>query len=103
MAECVISWAPGPTGEPETECGVHRHPAPCPLNGKPACPDPMHGYAHDPQSRDRVVAYWQLRTRRQRQLVIHKVTDKTIRRQHRYREDGVCWCGTETFGAEEPR
>lgn len=72
MAECVISaiidTSNGNTLVPA--CMVHITYAPCPHDGEPACPSPVHSF-RGRATRDQAVHQWQLRTRRQRPLVIH--------------------------------
>ncbi len=71
MAECVISaivdtddgYALVPA------CVVHTCFAPCPHDGEPACPAPLHMFGH--QDRAEAIRVWRLRTRGQRPLVIH--------------------------------
>ena len=71
MAECVVS-AIVDTDDGNAlvpACVVHTAFAPCPHDGEPANPAPLHMFGH--QDRAEAIRVWQLRTRGQRPLVIH--------------------------------
>lgn len=68
-AHCVLSLANAGDVAGEIVCMVHTHVAPCPRNGEPASPSVIH--TAPVPSRDRAVTAWELRTHRQRTLVIH--------------------------------
>ena len=71
MAECVISAIlDTDEGGMVPACVVHTCHAPCPHDGEPACPAPLHAFAGD-GTRDDALRMWDLRTRRQRPLIIH--------------------------------
>lgn len=105
MAHCVISRirdADDPTGQllelimggPMTACVVHRHPHPCPNDGEPADPAPIH--VDDRYGRVPAVAQWASRTARQRPLVIHQGSLACTAPAHE--TDGVlCWCRPEVI------
>ena len=100
MASCVISAIidtdDGCSLVPA--CVVHAAHAPCPHDGEPACPDPLHAFPGN-GTRDDVLRLWRLRTRGQRPLIIH--TDAIRDPDDHVYEDGVlpCPCGAEIFPA----
>ena len=103
MAHCVISaivdtdvdYALVPA------CMVHTCHAPCMHDGEPANPAPLHAF----NLSDRVAAIrvWQIRTHRQRPLVIHDEQRIPDPYDH-VLEDEVhpCPCGAEVLAAEAP-
>jgi hypothetical protein len=107
MAHCVISrihGTDGPlpwlvevmTGGPVTVCVVHAHHHPCPRDGQPADPSPLH--TDDHHGRVPAVALWATRTDRQRPLVIHQGNLASTAPEH---ETGgpLCWCRPEVLPA----
>lgn len=69
MARCVITGiADGSGGAVVSSCAVHARNTPCPEDGKPANPAPVHAFDAD---RDVAIRAWEARTGRQRPLVIH--------------------------------
>lgn len=99
MSHCVIS-AVMDTDDPllpvHGACVVHTHYAPCPHNGEPASPIPLHA-DHTP-SRAEAIASWEQKTHRQRPLVLH-LGSWSDERDHDI-DSGTCWCDPETFPAE---
>jgi hypothetical protein len=107
VAHCVISRvrdANDPTGRllealmggPMTACVVHAHHHPCPRDGQPADPAPLH--TDDRHGRVPAVALWATRTDRQRPLVIHQGNLGSTAPAHE--TDGVlCWCRPEVLPA----
>lgn len=70
MAHCVISAVFDTDGEALVPaCIVHAYYAPCPRDGKPASPTPLHG--DDRLGERQAVEFWERQTDRQRPLVVH--------------------------------
>lgn len=108
MARCVISRIHddhshyarllGVLGEPVTACMVHVHYQPCPHDGQPADPNPVH--TDDRHGRIPAVAQWATRTGRQRPLVIHQGSLDCPSPAHEL--DGpLCWCRPEVIPATD--
>ena len=100
MAECVVS-AIMDTGNGcalVPACVVHCCHAPCPHDGEPANPAPLHAFTGN-QTRDDAVRTWRQRTRRQRPLIIH--TDLIPDPYDHVMEDETypCPCGAEILPA----
>jgi hypothetical protein len=100
MASCVIS-AIVDTDDGNAlvpACIVHTCHAPCPHDGEPACPVPLHAFPGN-GTRDEALRMWRLRTRGQRPLIIH--TDAIPDPDDHVYEDEVlpCPCGAEIFPA----
>lgn len=99
MAECVISAIlDTDEGGMVPACVVHTTFAPCPHDGEPACPVPLHAFNH--ADRDAAVRFWQLRTRGQRPLIIHDEQRIPDPYDH-VMEDEIhpCPCGAEILPA----
>jgi len=79
-------------------CIVHTCHAPCPHDGEPACPAPLHSFPGN-GTREEAVRMWRLRTHAQRPLIIH--TDKIPDPYDHVYEDEVlpCPCGAEIIPA----
>jgi hypothetical protein len=101
MAHCVISAVidTDDAGSlfPEPACVVHAHWAPCPLDGDPASPLPLH--ALPGTTRATATRMWQVRTHRQRPLVIHRVDGRRAE-EHDSGDSTTCACGPEVLAAE---
>lgn len=99
MAACVISLiSDADTGGSFPACMVHARDYPCPLDGEPASPVPVHAWA---ETRDDAIGMWAERTDRQRPLVIHS---RSLRPADEHvMEDRVlpCPCNPEILAAEE--
>jgi hypothetical protein len=83
-------------------CVVHTHYAPCPLDGEPACPLPLHSDAHP--SLEAVLAFHAERTLGQRPLVLHRgrITDLgPDGQEHVVSERTDCWCGPTLYPPQE--
>lgn len=99
MAHCVVSNLIDTDLDGDAvvlACMVHITHAPCPHDGEPASPSPLHGDAHP--SREEVIALWAARTNRQRPLHIHRgdLADGS----HLVETEGVCQCGPEILEPE---
>ena len=104
MAHCVIS-AVVDTDDGNAlvpACVVHATFAPCPHDGEPACPAPLH-FLPATGTRDDALRMWRLRTRGQRPLVIHD-EQRTPDPEGHVIEDEIrpCPCGAEVLAAEAP-
>jgi hypothetical protein len=99
-AHCVVSVVAdsdaGPFADATSACVVHCHHTPCPDNGKPANPDPIH--SDTSFGRVRVVMEWASRTDRQRPLVIHNGSLASMHPEH-WTDGRDCWCRPETVPA----
>jgi hypothetical protein len=83
-------------------CMVHITWAPCPHNGEPACPVPLHAYLGGGTDRDGALRMWRIRTHRQRPLILHTEAAGRTPEDHITEEDMTpCWCGAEVLPAEE--
>jgi hypothetical protein len=83
-------------------CVVHRHYAPCPLDGDPACALPLHGDEHP--SREAALASHEIKTLGQRPLVLHRgsLTDLSpTGAEHVVDERTDCWCGPTLYPPQE--
>lgn len=109
MARCgplaAVLDADDPTWPVRGACVVHRHYAPCPLDGEPACPDPIHGDCR-PSAEAGLTAH-RYRTLGQRPFVQHMgslVDLSPSGAQHYAGADldaaAACWCGPVVFPAE---
>lgn len=101
MADCVIS-AIVDTDDGYSlvpACVVHTCHAPCPHDGEPANPGPLHAFAGN-GTRAEVIRMWQIRTRGQRPLIIHDEQRIPDPYDH-VQEDKVlpCPCGAEILPA----
>jgi hypothetical protein len=97
MAVCVMGRILDTDVEPMAvvvACRVHCHYAPCPKNGEPASTTPIDSV--DGDGRERALHAWDLNTKRQRPLLLHRGT-WTDERSHQF--GGACWCGPERFEA----
>lgn len=76
-------------------CAVHCHWSPCPHDGEPAVPTPLHGT--DEFGRDDAIAGWEAKTARQRPYVLHHGSwnDKRSHVVTTHRTD--CWCDPEVL------
>lgn len=94
MAYCIHSLINEPFPDAAIACMVHAVVWPCPRDGEPASPVPLH--ADTTPSREATVKMWEIRVARQRPLIIHRgdVTDGT----HELSED--CLCHPEALPAE---
>lgn len=97
MAECVISAIVDTDNGNALvpACVVHTMYAPCPHDGEPADPAPLHMFA--PTARHDAIRMWRLRTHRQRPLIIH--TDRIPDPEDHVCETEVisCPCGAEVL------
>lgn len=92
-AHCVVS----PVNDGELACMVHTAMAPCMHDGEPANPGVIHSDAIP--SRNRAIAVWQLRTHRQRTLVLH--VGDSVDGSHDLGVNAVdCACGPEVLWAQ---
>lgn len=95
MAVCVI----GATMDTDNgdrivpACNVHCYYAPCPMNGAPASTTPIE--TTDEQGREKALAFWELRTKRQRPLVLHHGSWG----DDRDHDGAACWCGPDLLPA----
>jgi len=96
VVSVVADSATGPFAA-TSACVVHCHHAPCPDNGRPANPDPLH--SDTTFGRVRTVAEWATRTDRQRPLVIHQGSLASMHPEH-WTDGRDCWCQPETVPAE---
>lgn len=98
MAHCVVSRLIDTEVGVRLACIVHAHIAPCPLNGDPAAPGPMH--CSDEPGRDAVIKSWELRTHRQRTVVIHRGSLDAKKQHATGRTSFDCWCEPEILVGE---
>jgi hypothetical protein len=100
MAHCVISAIIDTDADAvRPACVVHTHYAPCPNDGEPANTAPLHalpGVATRAQS----LRMWQIRTHKQRPLVIHRVDGRGAE-DHESGDSTECSCGPEVLAARE--
>lgn len=95
MARCVLSLINQDLPDEGMACMVHTHYAPCPRDGEPANPEPIHSDDH--LSRASAIGIWKIRSGGQRSLLIH----------HGALVDGThklwagCWCKPEALTAAE--
>lgn len=98
MAHCVISAVFDTDADSMMPaCVVHAAEAPCPRNGEPASPAPLH--TDDAPGRDKAVRFWELRTHRQRLLVLHHGSLGDDRKHATEVDDTTCWCEPELLPA----
>jgi len=93
---CVITARPNGGG---LRCAVHDHPNPCPRNGQPAAPGPVHD--DDRWGRLTAITTWIYRTARQRPLVIHEGNLDCARPSRPHDLVGDCWCRYELVPAAD--
>ena len=96
MAHCVISHVIDTDASPiegAPGCVPHCHWAPCPENGNPAAPEPLHSFLTT--ARESVVRTWRLKTHAQRPLVIHCGAPGDKPEHACGTQDMDCWCGPE--------
>lgn len=83
-------------------CIVHRHYAPCPLDGEPAVAAPLHLDCRP--TVEATVADWSAKTLRQRPALVHMASwlDLGPDGQEHVVDDDIldCWCGPVLFPAE---
>jgi hypothetical protein len=100
MAHCVISAIFDSEDGMVPACVVHTTYAPCPHDGEPANPGPLHMFNHE--SRDAGVEFWRLRTHGQRPLVIHDEQRMPDLAGHVIEDEILpCPCGAEVLKAVE--
>lgn len=103
MAHCVISAI----ADADVDyvlvpaCMVHTAYAPCMHDGEPASPVPLHAF--NCADRAAAIGMWEIRTHRQRPLIIHdehRIPDPS----GHVAEDEIrpCPCGAEVLAAEAP-
>ena len=102
MAHCVIS-AIADSDEGYAlipACMVHTAHAPCMHDGEPASPVPLHAFGCS--ERGEAIRMWEIRTHRQRPLIIHDERRIPEPSGHVV-EDEIhpCPCGAEVLAAEE--
>jgi hypothetical protein len=98
MAHCVISPIVDADDMVVAEaCMVHAHWAPCPRDGEPAAPLSLHALG---TTREDALNSWQIRTDRQRPLVIHRDDGRPID-AHTSDDGDHCSCGPEIIPAEQ--
>ncbi|MEU7787713.1 hypothetical protein [Amycolatopsis sp. NPDC049159] len=79
-------------------CVVHTHHAPCPRDGEPANPTPLHG--DDLPGETAMVRAWADLTDQQRPLVVHHMGRGVDRLGHN--KDGLeCPCSPSVYPARE--
>lgn len=102
MAHCVISAivdTEDPTLPLVTACVVHTSFTPCEHYGEPANPAPLHALNG---TRDEKLRLWQVRTHRQRPLLVHNDSAGMDAEDHTMGTgDTSCSCGAEFLPAEE--
>lgn len=97
MAHCVLSMVVDTDRHNEflLACMVHTMYAPCRRGGQPATATPLHAWSD--QSREASVQMWEIRTDRQRPLMIHHGGAVDAERHDTDADD--CWCGPELVAA----
>jgi len=102
VAHCVISAiADADVGYALVPaCMVHTAHTPCIHDGEPANPAPLHAF--NLSEREDAIRMWQLRTHRQRPLIIHDESRIPDPADHVV-EDEIhpCPCGAEVLAADE--
>lgn len=101
MAHCVISAiADADVGYALVPaCIVHASPAPCLHDGEPANPAPLH--ALNCSDRQDAIGMWQIRTHRQRPLVIHHERRIADPADHVIGDEILpCPCGAEVLACD---
>jgi hypothetical protein len=94
MAHCVESTILDTDGDRfVSACVVHTHHAPCPRDGEPANPAPLHVWS---ERRAGSVREWAIRTDRQRPLIIHNGSPADAT-EHQIDGTAECWCGPEVI------
>ena len=102
MAHCVISAILDTDVDAMVPaCMVHTTHAPCMHDGEPANPAPLHAF--NLSEREDAIRIWQIRTHRQRPLIIHDERRIPDPNDH-VLEDEIhpCPCGGEVLAAEAP-
>lgn len=99
MATCVrsviIDTDGGLPGVRTEACMVHTHRWPCPRQGHPADPAPLHAYPPY-TTRGQALRMWEIRTARQRPLIIHDMTRLADPDDHIFETRVLpCPCGPE--------
>jgi hypothetical protein len=102
MADCVISAVP------DTEdglslapaCMVHVSWAPCLHDGEPATPVPLHAFLDEHGTRAEATRIWEIRTGRQRPLVLHRAGALACLEDHWADDRTGCPCVPEVLPAE---
>ena len=81
-------------------CMVHAAHAPCMHDGESASPVPLHAFGYS--ERGEAIRVWEIRTHRQRPLIIHDEQRIADPEDHVV-EDKIrpCPCGAEVLAAEE--
>ncbi len=102
MAECVISAIVDTDVDAlVSACMVHTSHVPCMHDGEPANPAPLHAF--NLSERKDAIRMWQLRTHRQRPLIIHDERRIPDPYDHVVEERVLpCPCGAEVLAAEAP-
>jgi hypothetical protein len=101
MAECVISAIVDTDRENALipACVVHTTYAPCPHDGEPATPGPLHHFAGS-GTREEAIRTWRLRTHAQRPLIIHTAAIPDPLDHVCETRILLCPCGAEVLEAE---
>lgn len=97
MAHCVMSTVNDEDLREIHSCVVHTTYGPCPHDGEPASPAPLHGDTVN--GRAELIALWVDRTDKQRPLHIHR--GDWLDGTHQIGVDGVCWCRPEILGPRD--
>lgn len=102
MAECVESTVyDTDIDQAVSSCMVHCHVWPCPRNGQPANETPVETWER-PGDRAAIVNEWELRTKGQRPLLIHRWEPRDFLPDGRLHDGRDCWCNPEFLPAREP-
>lgn len=95
VSRCVTSMVYNEeTGRPALACMVHTTYAPCPHNGEPASPAPVH--VDDSPTRVAAIEAARARVGGARPIVVHNGSFNLDDREHSTEESG-CWCGPVTI------
>jgi len=98
MAHCVLCPVVDDADLSVTiACTVHAHWEPCPHDGEPAAPLSLHALS---TTREDALRSWEIRTDRQRPLVIHR-DDGRPAGAHTTTDGDHCPCGPEIIPAEQ--
>lgn len=98
MAHCVISAVyDTDVDQMMAACVVHAAYVPCPRYDEPASTVPLH--SDDVPGRSDAVRFWELRTHRQRTLVLHHGSLGGDRDHAVGADDWTCWCEPELLPA----
>jgi hypothetical protein len=95
-----LGGGPGGLGVPVEACMVHCCHWPCRYQGRPAVPAPLHMF--HPTGRDQAVRMWEVRTHRQRPLIIHTGTIPDPEDHVFETQVYPCPCGAEILPAVPP-